>query len=171
MKGIDINMIKKCYFYNVGTIFDKNDKDKLKVVWNYNFNCCKSDLCNGLNCESYGIKFDKDNTIDYVKDYVSNGVNGTYGYIKEIDIDLEKELWDSIYDNLKKDYYLNDNKLEKQGFIPFYFGEIIEDYSPFWEEPDISFLKKSNSIKRNCIHINKENELNTETIKWINDNL
>lgn len=41
---------KKCYFYNVGTTFDKNDFEELEDDWNCNPHCCKSDLCNGLYC-------------------------------------------------------------------------------------------------------------------------
>ena len=61
---------------------------------------------------------------------------------------------------------------KKHGFISFDYGDMIEDYSSYWEEPDRSFLKvDSNTIKENELHILKENELNKETISWINENL
>ena len=85
-------MIKKCYFFNVGTIFDKNNLDSLHDVWNYNGNCCKSDLCNGFNCENYGINFNKDKTIKEIEKYVNEGVINTYGYIKSVDVDLPEEI-------------------------------------------------------------------------------
>ena len=60
----------------------------------------------------------------------------------------------------------------ENGFISFDFGDIIDDYSSYWEEPDQSFLKiDSNKIIKDGIHVLKEDELNTETIKWINSNL
>lgn len=163
---------QKCYFFNVGTTFDKNDFEELKDVWNCNPHCCKSDLCNGLYCEDYGIDFNKDYTINHVKKYVENGVNNTYGYVKEVKISMPQELWDEIYESLVKDYTFESIEIaKKNGYIPFEYSEIIEDFSSYWEEPDISFFKDNNKIKKNAIHILKESELDKETIKWINNNL
>lgn len=166
-------MKRKCYFYNCGTVFDKNNKEYLFDCWNCNPNCCKSDLCNGLWCEDYGIYFNKKMTEDVIKEYVKNGVVSTYGFLKEVEIDLEENLWNEI------DKYLIDNygfdsmsEVRKKGFISFDFGELIEDFSSYWEQPDISYLKKDyESILRNLIEIRKEEELNQETISWINNNL
>lgn len=166
-------MIKKCYFFNVGTTFDKNNLDCLYDVWNYNSNCCKSDLCNGFYCENYGINFNKDKTIKEIEKYVNEGVINTYGYIKSVDIDLPEEVWKYIYQNLVKNYKFSSIKeATENGFISFDFGDIIDDYSSYWEEPDQSFLKiDANKIIKDGIHVLKEDELNPETIKWINSNL
>lgn len=166
-------MIEKiCCFYNVGTTFDKNDYKELKDVWNYNPRCCKSDLCNGLYCEDYGINFNKKDTIQNIKKYVEIGVNNTYGYMKEVRISLPKDLWDSIYSRLIEDYrFKNIKNAKNNGIIPYEYHEIIEDYSSYWEEPDISFWKDDENIKQNAIHILKESELDNETINWINKNL
>lgn len=164
---------KTCYFYNVGVLFDKDNLELLKNVWNCNGNCCKSDLCNGLSCEDYGINFNKDSTIKYIKDYVDEGIVNTYGYIKSVDITLPKNLWDDIYQYLIKNYdYKSIIEASKNGFISFDYGEIIEEFSSYWEEPDKSFVKmKLNTIEENKIHILKENELNGNTINWVNENL
>lgn len=163
---------KKCYFYNVGTTFDKNDFEELKDVWNCNPRCCKSDLCNGLYCEDYGINFNKEETIKNIKKYVEIGVNNTYGYIKEVSISLPEDLWKDIYNSLIDDYrFKNIKDAKKNGIIPYEYSEIIEDYSSYWEEPDKSFWKDNGNIKQDIIHILKESELDSETINWVNDNL
>ena len=164
---------KTCYFFNVGVTFDKNDLKELKDTWNCNSFCCKSDLCNGLWCEEYGIDFNKNQTIDYIKNYVKNGSVNTYGYIKKVNITLSKEEWDDIYKYLVKNYKYSSNKDAKEnGNIPYEYYDLIENYSSYWEEPDLSFIKvDSNVIKENQLHILKEDELNPETIKWINSNL
>lgn len=163
---------KKCYFYNVGTTFDKNDFKELKDDWNCNPHCCKSDLCNGLYCEDYGINFNKEETIKNIKKYVEIGVNNTYGYMKEVTISLPKDLWKEIYTSLVEDYrFKNIKDAKNNGIIPYEFHEIIEDYSSYWEEPDISFWKDNGDIKQNVIHVLKESELDSETINWVNDNL
>lgn len=167
-------MIRKCcYFYNVGTTFDKENLESLRNVWNYNGNCCKSDLCNGLCCEGYGIGFNKDNVTNYVEKYVKNGVINTYGYIKSIDITLSKEDWDEIYEYLLDNYHFSSiEDASERGFISFDYGNLIEEYSSYWEEPDESFLKTGlHIIQKNKIHILKENELNPKIIEWINKNL
>lgn len=164
---------KTCYFYNVGTTFDKDDLDSLKDVWNCNVNCCKSDLCNGLCCEDYGIDFDKEFATKYVEEYVKNGVINTYGFVKKVDITLSEETWKEIYRYLIENYGFESTKIASQkGFISFDYSDLIEKYSSYWEEPDESFLKTGlNNIEKNKVHILKENELNFETINWINENL
>lgn len=163
---------KKCYFYNIGTIFNKDDKEELHNCWSCNSNCCKSDLCNGLYCEDYGIDFNKEKTIDQVLEYVKSGVNGTYGFIKEVKIYLTDEEWNCIYNTLVNDRdFTNIIDAKNNGYIPFDYYEIIDDFSSYWEEPDFSFLKDKNNIKQNVIHIFKESELNPDTINWINENI
>ncbi len=164
---------KTCYFYNVGTTFDRNNLEYLKDVWNCNGNCCKSDLCNGLNCEEYGIDFNKDDVLRYVEDYVKKGVIDTYGYIKSVDITLSEDEWNDIYKYLLKNYNFNSiEDASKRGFISFNYGDLIEDYSSYWEEPDESFLKTGlHTVEKNKIHILSENKLNKKTINWINKNL
>lgn len=167
-------MIKrKCYFFNVGTVFDKNNLKYLEDVWNCNPHCCKSDLCNGLYCENYGIIFDKENAIKEIKDYVKDGVVDTYGYIKSVDVELPEDVWKSIYDNLVEDYDFESIKEAKtKGYISFDFPDLIDDFSSYWEEPDTSFLKVDrNKIVENEIHILKEQDLDSEVIKWVNENL
>ena len=163
---------KKCYFFNVGTTFDKDNLETLKDVWNCNPNCCKADLCNGLYCENYGIDFDKESCIKNTKKYVENGVNNTYGFIKEVKVFMPDDLWDEIYKSLVADYDFDNIKAAKKyGYIPFDYSEIIEDFSSYWEEPDISFWKDNGCIKQDVIHVLKESELDSETINWVNDNL
>lgn len=164
---------KTCYFYNLGVTFDKDDFKTLKDVWNCNGNCCKSDLCNGLSCEDYGINFNYDETIKEIKKYVEDGMVNSYGYIKSVDITLTVEEWNDMYKYLKDNYnFASIKDAKKHGFISFDYGDMLEDYSSYWEEPDKSFLKvDSNTIKENELHILKENELNKETISWINENL
>lgn len=163
-------MKRKCYFYNCGTIFDKNNRETLFDCWNCNPNCCKSDLCNGLWCEDYGIYFDKQVTEKFIQEYVKKGIESTYGYMKEIEIDLPENLWDEIEDDLVNNYDFTDAlKIKKYGFIPYDFSEIIEDYSSYWEQPDISYFKKDyNTILKNVIDIKLENELDKNTINWLN---
>lgn len=166
-------MKRKCYFYNCGTTFDKNDKEYLFDCWNCNPHCCKSDLCNGLWCEDYGIYFNKQVAEDIIKEYVKNGVVSTYGFLKEVEIDLSKDLWNEIEEYLINNYGYDDiSEVRKSGFISFDFAEIIDDFSSYWEQPDISYLKKdSNVILKNVIDVKKENELNKDTIDWINSNI
>ena len=167
-------MIKKtCYFYNVGVLFDKNDKKDLYNNWNCNSLCCKSDLCNGLSCEDFGINFNKKDTINEIKKYVENGVVNTYGYMKKIDVELPEDLWNEIYDLLVKNYNYNSIKeASTGGFLCYEYGEIIDDFSSYWEEPDLSFVKTiDNKIATNSFHILKEEELNKNTIDWVNRKL
>lgn len=164
---------KTCYFFNVGTTFDKDDLDFLKDVWNCSVCCCKSDLCNGLYCEDYGIDFNKERAIKYVEEYVKDGVVNTYGFIKSVDITLAEEEWKNIYQYLMENYgFQSIEDASKRGFISFDYGEIIEDFSSYWEEPDESFFKSDlNTIEKNKIHIFKEEDLNPETIAWVNKHL
>lgn len=66
----------------------------------------------------------------------------------------------------------NFNSLEdasNNGFINFDYGELLEDYSSYWEEPDKSFYKTNQStIEKNTIHVLREKDLNKNTIDWIN---
>lgn len=164
---------RTCYFFNVGTIFDKDNLKELKDTWNCNAFCCKSDLCNGLWCEDYGINFNREETIKFLKKHVEEGSVGTYGYIKNVDISLSKDSWDELYGFLVEQYYYPSIcEAKKNGNIPFNYDDLIEDYSSYWEEPDLSFLKvDSSTIKKNQLHILKESELNPKTIKWINQEL
>lgn len=163
---------KTCYFFNVGTTFDRNNLETLKDVWNCNSNCCKADLCNGLYCEEYGIDFDKERCIKNTKKYVESGVNNTYGFVKEVKVSIPEDLWDEIYKSLVVDYHFdNVEAAKKYGYIPFDYGEIIENFSSYWEEPDLSFFKDKNKIRKNVIHVLKESELNSETMEWVNKNL
>lgn len=164
---------KTCYFFNVGTTFDKDNLEELKDTWNCNQFCCKSDLCNGLWCEEYGIDFNKEETIKFIRNHVKESGIGGYGFIKEVDITLPKNEWNDIYKYLVKSYHYSSIKdARKNGTIPYDYYDLIEDYSSYWEEPDLSFLKvDSNDIRENQLHILKENELNPETIKWINQEL
>ena len=164
---------KTCYFFNVGTTFDKDNLEELKDTWNCNQFCCKSDLCNGLWCEEYGIDFNKEETIKFIRNHVEESEIGGYGFIKEVDITLPKNEWNDIYKYLVKSYHYSSIKdARKNGTIPYDYYDLIEDYSSYWEEPDLSFLKvDSNDIRENQLHILKENELNPETIKWINQEL
>lgn len=164
---------KTCYFFNVGFIFDKENKTELKDTWNCNQFCCKSDLCNGLWCEEYGIEFNKEETIEFIKKHVEESGIGGYGYIKSVDIQLSKNEWNNIYKYLVKNYHYSSIKdARENGTIPYDYYDLIEDYSSYWEEPDLSYLKvDNNTIKINELHILKEEELNPETIKWINSNL
>lgn len=165
-------MKRKCYFYNVGTTFDNKDKKLLKDCWNCNGLCCRSDLANGLWCEDYGIEFSKKEAIDLIRKYVESGVENTYGYIKEVEIDLNKSDWDQIYEDLMKHYnYENIKDAKINGFIPYEYVDIINDYSSYWEQPDLSYYKDNNQILKNKIIVKKENELNSETMDWINEKL
>lgn len=164
-------MKRKCYFFNVGTVFDKNDKAKLKDCWNCNGFCCKADLCNGLWCEEYGINFSKEETECFIKEYVETGVEGTYGFMKEVIIDEPKEVWDNIEEYLKRNYKYSKDEIEKKGFIPYDDTDMIEDYSSYWEQPDISYLKKNNIILKDVIEVKKQEELDPEIMSWVNKTL
>lgn len=164
---------KTCYFFNVGFTFDKDNLEELKDTWNCNQFCCKSDLCNGLWCNEYGIDFNKEKTIEFIKKHVEESEIGGYGFIKEVSITLPKKEWNNIYKYLDENYHYSSIKdARENGTIPYDYYDLIEDYSSYWEEPDISFLKEDiNTIKKNQLHILKEEELNPETIKWINSEL
>lgn len=164
-------MKRKCYFTNEGVIFDKNNKKELKDCWNCNPFCCKSDLSNGLWCTEYGIEFNREYAEKEIKYNVEKGCNNSYGYIKEVEIDLPKELWKDIEDNLIKNYKFSKKEIKEKGFIPFDYTDIIEDYSSYWEQPDISYLKKDNKIYKNVLEIKKQNELNQDIISWVNKEL
>lgn len=166
-------MKRECYFYSCGTIFDKNDRELLYDCWNCNGNSCKSDVCNGLWCDDYGIFFSKEAANDYIKTYVDEGIVSTYGYLKKINIELPSEVWNNIENTLINSYnYDSLHDARKCGFIPVDFYEVIEDYSPYWEQPDISYLKQNaNIILKDVIKIKKEEELEIDTINWINQNI
>lgn len=165
-------MKRKCYFTNYGVTFDKNNKEEIHDTWNCNPLCCKADLCNGLWCEDYSIDFNKDSAIKSIKEYVKNGCNNTYGYIKEVEIDLDKDTWNQIYKDLVKDYnYKNIKEAKNNGFIPYDYTDILEDNCSYWEEPDMSFLKENYEIKENQLHIYKESELDKDIIDWVNNEL
>lgn len=168
-EGIIIKRI--CYFFNEGILFDKNNKKELKDCWNYNGFCCKSDLFNGLWCTEYGIEYNKENTEESIKYSVEKGRDGSYGYIKEVEIDLKEDLWVEIDNFIINNYHIEKDELNIKGFIPFEFFEIINDYSSYWEEPDLSYIKKDGKILKNVLEIKKENELDPETTTWINEEL
>lgn len=164
-------MKKICYFFNVGFVFDKNSQKDLYDCWNCNGNCCKSDLCNGLWCSEYGIEFNKQNALDFIKEQVENGGNDSYGYIKEVEIDLDNETWKELFNNLVEIYnYKNLEDAQENGYIPYEY-ELLDDYSSYWEQPDISYLRDGEKILKNKLKILKEKDLNPETIKWINEEL
>lgn len=164
-------MKKKCYFFNIGFIFDKNNHKDLYDCWNCNQFCCKSDLCNGLWCNEYGIEFNKNNALDFIKEHVRDGGNDSYGFIKEVEIDLDSEIWQELFNNLVKNYnFENEDDAKLNGYIPYEY-ELLEDYSSYWEQPDISYLRDGENILENKLEILKENELNKETIEWINKEL
>lgn len=171
IRGIYDN--KNLLFFNVGFTFDRNDKTELKDTWNCNQFCCKSDLCNGLWCEEYGIEFNKEEAINFIKKHVEDSGIGAYGYITKVDIKLSKSEWKDIYKYLVENYhYASVKEAKENGNIPYDYSDLIEDYSSYWEEPDLSYLKvDNNTIKINELHILKEEELSPETIKWINSEL
>ena len=164
-------MERKCYYYSIGTIFSKNDKQVLKDCWNCNPNCCKSDLCNGLWCDNYGINFSKEDTEAMIKYATEKGVINSYGYMKEIIIDLDDEEWNDIDNSILKNYgYTALEYAKANGFISFDYYDIIEDSTPYWEQPDLSYLKKSDgSIEKNVLEVKTEEELDPDIIEWIND--
>lgn len=164
-------MKRKCYFINEGVLFDKNDKTELKDCWNCNGNCCKADLCNGLWCTEYGIEFNKKAAEEFIKYSVKNGCENSYGYLKEVEIDLPKELWNDIENDLSSNYHFTKHDIKKKGFIPFDFYEVIEDYSSYWEQPDISYVKKNGKVLKNILEIKKEYELDPNIVSWVNQEL
>ena len=165
-------MKKICYFFNVGFVFDKNNKKDLYDCRNNNQFCCKSDLCNGLWCSEYGIEFNKQNALNFIKEQVENGGNDSYGFIKEVEVDLDNETWKKLFNNLVKNYnYKNLEDAQENGYIPYEYGDIIDDFSSYWEQPDISYLRDGKNILKNKLEILKEKDLNPETIKWINEEL
>lgn len=163
---------KKMYFYNVGIKFDSNDKEKIHDVWNCNGNCCKSDLANGLNCEDWGVYFNKKCAEGYVKDYVRKGINQTYGYINEITVKLEEKEWKDIEHYLIKQYGYEKSEINKTGFIPWDFGDMLEEICPYWKEPTISYYKNSNGdIEKNTLHICGEDKIDKNIMDYINHKL
>ena len=152
-------------------MFDKNDKEKIHDCWNCNGFCCKADLCNGLWCEDYGINFNKNETDNFIKEYVKNGVEGTYGYLKEVEVDLEEDLWNDIEKDLKNNYKYDDNDIKIKGFIPYEYSDVLEEYSSYWEQPDVSYLKQNYKIIKDVITVKKQEELDPEIIKWVSKDL
>ena len=152
-------------------MFDKNDKEKIHDCWNCNGFCCKADLCNGLWCEDYGINFNKNETDNFIKEYVKNGVEGTYGYLKEVEVDLEEDLWNDIEKDLKNNYKYDDNDIKIKGFIPYEYSDILEEYSSYWEQPDVSYLKQNYKILKDVVDVKKQEELDPEIIRWVSKDL
>ena len=144
---------RKCYFFNVGVTFDINDFDRAYDVWNCNGNACKSDIINGLSCENYGVNFNKNMTRDYIKQYVEEGCNNTYGYIVVKNIELPQEEWNEIDEELVKNYGYDDlEDARENGFIPFDFEQFEESCS-YYEQPSESYLKTGNYFLINKINI------------------
>ena len=152
-------------------MFDKNDKEKIHDCWNCNGFCCKADLCNGLWCEDYGINFNKNETDNFIKEYVKNGVEGTYGYLKEVEVDLEEDLWNDIEKDLKNNYKYDDNDIKIKGFIPYEYSDVLEEYSSYWEQPDVSYLKQNYKILKDVVDVKKQEELDSEIIRWVSKDL
>ena len=152
-------------------MFVKNDKEKIHDCWNCNGFCCKADLCNGLWCEDYGINFNKNETDNFIKEYVKNGVEGTYGYLKEVEVDLEEDLWNDIEKDLKNNYKYDDNDIKIKGFIPYEYSDILEEYSSYWEQPDVSYLKQNYKILKDVVDVKKQEELDPEIIRWVSKDL
>ncbi|MBQ4584509.1 MAG: hypothetical protein IJA94_06445 [Bacilli bacterium] len=152
-------------------MFDKNDKEKIHDCWNCNGFCCKADLCNGLWCEDYGINFNKNETDNFIKEYVKNGVEGTYGYLKEVEVDLEEDLWNDIEKDLKNNYKYDDNDIKIKGFIPYEYSDVLEEYSSYWEQPDVSYLKQNYKILKDVVDVKKQEELDPEIIRWVSKDL
>jgi len=152
-------------------VFDKNDKEKIHDCWNCNGFCCKADLCNGLWCEDYGINFNKNETDNFIKEYVKNGVEGTYGYLKEVEVDLEEDLWNDIEKDLKNNYKYDDNDIKIKGFIPYEYSDVLEEYSSYWEQPDVSYLKQNYKILKDVVDVKKQEELDSEIIRWVSKDL
>lgn len=140
----------------------------MKDCWDCNGFCCKSDLCNGLWCEDYGIDFNKESAEMYIKDYVKNGVEKTYGYLKEVEIELEENIWEDIEEYLKKNYKYSEEDIKQKGFIPYEYGDIIDEHSSYWEQPDISYLKKNYKILKDTLVIKKQEELDSDIMNWVN---
>ena len=169
-----IEMTKSCYFYNLGVLFDKNNKEDMYDCWNCNGNACKSDIANGLWCDDYGIYFDKQTALDEVSLWVENPAHkiNSYGYIKETQITMPYSSWNDMYQFLVDNYnYDSINDAKKGGFIPFDYYEIIEDNSSYWEEPDFSAIKRENKIEENTLHIVKEEELDPDIREYLNTKL
>lgn len=151
-------IIRPCYFFNVGVTFDINDFDSAYDVWGCNGNACRSDIINGLSCENYGINFNEDMTRNYIKEYVKRGCDNTYGYMIKRNIELPKEEWEEIDEELVKNYGYDDLEDAKQnGFIPFDFAQ-LEDCCSYYEQPDESYLKAGPNLL-----LNKINVYNTKT--------
>ena len=167
------NVTRTCYFYNVGVKYDKDDLELLEDIFYYNKYCTKSDLCNGLYCEDYGLDFDEKEVFDYIKQYVEEGVPNTYGFMKKVNVTLPIDTWNRIYEELKKDYDYNSiDEASQKGFISKRNKEIYYEHFLQWENPDFSYLKDTtNNIVENKLNILKEEELNPDTISWINENL
>lgn len=147
---------RKCYFFNVGVTFDINDFEKAYDVWGCNGNACKSDVINGLSCENYGVNFNEEATRNYIKEYVKKGCDNTYGYMVERNIELPKEDWKEIDEELVKSYgYDNLEDAKQNGFIPFDFAQ-LEDCCSYYEQPNESYLKQNNIILKNKINVYDE---------------
>lgn len=169
---MDDTIKKKMYFFNVGVKFDIHDKKKIYDVWNCNGNCCKSDLANGLSCENWGVFFNKKCAEDYIKNYVKVGVNLTYGYINEIEVEIEESVWKEIKEYLIDEYHIEKKEINKIGFIPWDFAELLEDICPFWKEADTSYYKNDNGeIEKNVLHICEENKVDKEIMNYINNKI
>lgn len=166
-------MRKTVYFFNEGVIFDNNDKNNLHDCWNYNPFCCKSDLSNGLWCSEYGIEFNKEKIIKELKANVIDGHPLSYGYYKIKTIDIDNNLYNQIIEDLVKNYhYKNKEDAENNGFIPFEYSDLIEDYSSYWEMPTESWLKDENGVVRyNELQVKKQFELNPDIMNYINKEL
>ena len=163
---------KKMYFYNVGVKFDIHDKQQIYNVWNCNGNCCKSDLANGLSCEDWGVYFNKRCAVDYAKNYVKSGINQTYGYVKEIIVELEQSDWEEIRNYLITEYGYEKEEINKLGFIPWDFGNLLEEICPNWEEPTISYYKNDKgNIEKDTIHVCKEEDIDKNIMKYINEEI
>lgn len=165
-------MKRKCYYFCTGTTFDKNDKKVLKDCWNCNPNCCKSDLCNGLWTDDYGVLFNEEETKEKIKFSVEHGINQSFGYMKAVTIDLDEEEWNDIDSYLLENYssFKDIEDVRKNGFLSFEYYDIIDDNTPYWEQPDVSYLKKSDgTIAKNVLEVKSEEELDSDIIKWIND--
>ena len=169
--NMDKLITKKLFFYNLGTTFDKNNTDLLYDCWNCNGNCCKSDLSNGLWCEDYGIVFNRDYAKNICKNHAKDGVKTSYGYYKEIFVTLPKSEWEDIIQDLQDNYGFDDYRdASINGYIPFEYSELIDDWSSYWEEPTESWYKNNMGlVSHNSIHIKTQDKLNPKTMEFISN--
>ena len=92
-------------------------------------------------------------TRDYIKQYVEEGCNNTYGYIVAKNIELPQEEWNEIDEELVKNYGYDDlEDARENGFIPFDFEQFEESCS-YYEQPSESYLKTGNYFLINKINI------------------